>query len=106
VQAGHFTWVEHGAYPYSTVHVDRLVDGLIVAAERGVDGGVYYVTDGPPQSSRAFCDARLQEAGVRASDRSVPRWLARGGGVDPIWWTDFYAASCSLAAASKHAGLM
>jgi nucleoside-diphosphate-sugar epimerase len=82
-----FVWVEGGRYPYSTVHVDRLCDGLARAAEAGEQHSVYYFTDGPPRVFREFVEERLAEVGVRVPGLSLPRWLARSSAqlTDLVW---------------------
>ena len=46
VRAGRFAWVGGGRQRTSTTHVDNAVEGLVLAAQRGAPGGVYFVTDG------------------------------------------------------------
>ena len=76
VRSGRYRWIENGRYPTSATHVRNVVEGLILAAERGRPGEIYFVTDGPPVEFRTFITRMLETQGVTPSDRSVPRRLA------------------------------
>lgn len=72
-----FGWIGGGRYLTSTCHVANVVEGTLLAAERGAPGEVYFLTDGPPVELRRFLTELLATQGVEAGDREVPRWLAR-----------------------------
>lgn len=77
VKAGTFGWIGGGHYLTSTCHVANVVEGALLAAERGKPGEIYFLTDGEPVDFREFVTAMLATAGVDAStSREVPRWLA------------------------------
>ena len=77
VRRGKFGWIGGGRYLTSTCHVDNVAEGILLAAERGTPGEVYYLTDGEPVELRAFLTQLLATQGVDPGDRNVPRWLAR-----------------------------
>jgi nucleoside-diphosphate-sugar epimerase len=77
VKRGRFGWIGGGRYLTSTCHVDNVVEGILLAAERGVPGEIYFLTDGEPVELRAFLTQVLATYGVDPGDRNVPRWLAR-----------------------------
>jgi nucleoside-diphosphate-sugar epimerase len=77
VKAGTFGWVSGGRYLTSTVHVDNVVEGLLLAAEKGTPGSIYFVTDGAPVEFRDFITKLLATQGIDAGKRNIPRWLAR-----------------------------
>lgn len=78
VRRGRFGWLGGGRYLTSTCHVDNVVEGALLAAERGKPGEVYFLTDGPPVEFRDFMTRLLATQGVDASGvRDVPLWLAR-----------------------------
>lgn len=77
VRAGRFAWIGGGTHLTSTCHVDNAVQGLLLAAERGKKGEIYYFTDGEPRPMREFLGAYLQTAGVDAGSKSVSLWLAK-----------------------------
>jgi len=80
VRDNKFVWIGGGRFPTSTTHVRNVCQGLVLAAERGVAGETYFVTDGAPIEFREFVTAMLRTAGVDASTvRSVPLWAARLG---------------------------
>jgi nucleoside-diphosphate-sugar epimerase len=73
VKAGRFMWMAGGHYPTSTTHVDNVCEGLILAAEKGRGGEIYFVTDGPPVELREFVTKLLATQGVDAGSKSMPR---------------------------------
>jgi nucleoside-diphosphate-sugar epimerase len=77
VKANRFGWIGGGRYPTSTCHVANVVEGALLAAERGTPGAIYFLTDGEPVELRAFVTAMLRTQGVEPGDRVVPRWIAR-----------------------------
>ncbi len=76
VEAGRFAWVGGGTNVTETTHVDNVVEGLLLAAERGRPGEAYFVTDGEPVVFREFVTALLRTQGVEPPDRSLPAWTA------------------------------
>jgi nucleoside-diphosphate-sugar epimerase len=77
VRSGRFAWIGGGRQRTSTTHIDNAVHGLLLAAERGAPGGVYFVTDGEPVVFRDFITRLLATQGVNAPTRSVPMPVAR-----------------------------
>ena len=77
VQGGGYRWVGGGHYLTSTCHVDNVVEGLLLAAERGRPGEIYFVTDGEPVEFRDFITKLLATQGVDPGARGIPHWLAR-----------------------------
>jgi len=78
VKRGRFGWLGGGRYLTSTCHVDNVVEGTLLAAERGTPGAIYFLTDGAPVEFRDFMTRLLATQGVDASRvRDVPLWLAR-----------------------------
>jgi nucleoside-diphosphate-sugar epimerase len=76
VEAGKFAWVGGGRNVTDTAHVDNVVEGLILAAERGRAGEAYFLTDDEPVVFREFVTAMLETQGVEPPDRSLPAWTA------------------------------
>lgn len=77
VREGKFAWIGDGHYLTSTCHVDNVVEGLLLAAERGTPGAIYFVSDGAPVDFRDFITKLLATQHVDPGTRTVPRWLAR-----------------------------
>ena len=87
IKAGKFAWIGGGQHLTSTTHVDNTVEGLVLAAERGAPGGVYFVTDGEPVVFRDFVTEMLATQGVEVPDRSVPVAPAmRGAAIGEALW--------------------
>jgi len=76
VESGRFAWVGGGRNVTDTTHVDNVVEGLLLAAEKGRSGEAYFVTDGEPVVFREFVTALLQTQGVEPPGRSLPAWTA------------------------------
>jgi nucleoside-diphosphate-sugar epimerase len=77
VRSGRFAWIGGGHHRTSTTHIENTVHGLMLAAERGAPGGVYFVTDGESVVFRDFITRLLATQGVEAPTRSVPTRVAR-----------------------------
>jgi nucleoside-diphosphate-sugar epimerase len=76
VRKGRFAWVEGGRHRTSTTHVDNVVEGLLLGAQKGAPGEAYFVTDGEPQVFRDFITSLLATQGVEVPERSLPRPVA------------------------------
>jgi len=76
VKAGKWAWVGGGRNVTDTAHVDNVVEGLILAAEKGKPGESYFVTDGEPVVFREFVTALIETQGVEPPGRSLPAWTA------------------------------
>jgi nucleoside-diphosphate-sugar epimerase len=89
VRAGQFAWVGGGRHLTATTHVDNTVHGLVLAARRGADRGVYFVTDGAPSAFRDIVTRLLATEGLDPGDRSVPAPAVRAAAVafEAAWRT-------------------
>jgi nucleoside-diphosphate-sugar epimerase len=76
IEAGRFAWVGGGRNLTDTAHVDNVVEGLVLGAEKGRPGEAYFVTDGEPVVFREFVTEMLRTQGVEPPDRSLPAWSA------------------------------
>jgi nucleoside-diphosphate-sugar epimerase len=87
VRAGTFRWIDGGRYLTSATHVRNACEGLMLAAERGRGGEIYFVTDGPPVEFRKFLTALLETQHANPGHRSLPRRLAQAIAVsaEAIW---------------------
>jgi nucleoside-diphosphate-sugar epimerase len=75
VEAGRFAWIGGGTNLTDTTHVANVVEGLLLAAEKGAAGEPYFVTDGEPVVFREFVSSMLETQGVEPPDRTLPAWL-------------------------------
>src|SRR4051794_14604318 len=76
VKSGQFRWIDGGRHRTSTTHVDNVVEGLVLGAERGVAGAAYFVTDGEPVVFRDFVTKLLATQGIDPGDGEVPLGVA------------------------------
>jgi nucleoside-diphosphate-sugar epimerase len=87
VEAGRFSWIGGGRHLTDTTHVDNVVEGLLLGAQRGRAGEAYFVTDGEPVAFRDFATDLLATRGVTAPDRNTPAPVARAAaaGLEAAW---------------------
>ncbi len=64
IEAGRFSWVGGGQHLTSTAHIDNVVHGLRLGAEKGLAGEAYFITDGEPIVFREFITRLLATRGV------------------------------------------
>ncbi|MGH8528785.1 MAG: NAD-dependent epimerase/dehydratase family protein [Nevskiales bacterium] len=76
VRQGKFMWIDGGRYLSSTCHIDNVVEGCLLAAEKGRPAGIYFLTDGVPVEFREFLTQLLATQGVAPGNKSLPRALA------------------------------
>jgi nucleoside-diphosphate-sugar epimerase len=87
VKAGKFAWIGGGHNLTATTHVENTVEGLVLAAERGTPGEVYFVTDGEPVVFREFVSEMMRTQGVEPPTRTVPLGVARAAAAasESVW---------------------
>lgn len=76
VKAGKWAWIGGGRNVTDTAHVDNVVEGLLLAVDKGRAGEAYFVTDDEPVVFREFVTALLTTQDVEPPDRSLPAWTA------------------------------
>ena len=76
VRSGQWAWVGGGRHRTATTHVENTVEGLVLAATRGRDRGVWFVTDGGSVVFRDFLSDLIRTQGLEPPDRSVPAPVA------------------------------
>jgi nucleoside-diphosphate-sugar epimerase len=76
-KAGKFAWIGGGNQLTATSHIENTVEGLVLGAERGEPGGVYFVTDGEPVVFREFVSELIRTQGVEPPTRTLPLGVAR-----------------------------
>lgn len=77
VESGRWAWIGGGRHLTATTHVDNVVEGLVLAAERGRPGAAYFVTDGEPAVFRDFVTDLLATQGIEAPEREAPKPVVR-----------------------------
>lgn len=88
VEKGAWAWIDHGRYKTSTCHVRNVVEGALLAAEKGRGGEIYFLTDGDPIAIRDFFTALMATRGVTPQDKNIPHWLAwRAAQLCELVWT-------------------
>lgn len=77
VKSGRFAWIDGGHYLTSTCHVENVIEGALLAAEKGRAGEIYFLTDGEPIEFRSFLTELLRAQGVEPGDKEVPLWVVK-----------------------------
>jgi nucleoside-diphosphate-sugar epimerase len=77
VKSGQFRWIGGGRHRTSTAHVDNVVEGLLLGAQRGVGGAAYFVTDGEPVVFREFVTRLLGTQGIEPGEGELPLPVAK-----------------------------
>jgi nucleoside-diphosphate-sugar epimerase len=106
-KTGRLMWIGGGNNVTEVTHVDNVVEGLVLAAERGRPGEIYFVTDGERARFREFIGEMLRTQDVEPPTRSIP--LPVGGaiawagetawrflplrGVPPLPWIAYWVSS-------------
>jgi len=76
VREGRFAWIGGGRHLTSTTHVDNVVHGLRLAAEKGTSGSAYFVTDDGAVVWREWITDLLATQGVTPPGRNIPTPVA------------------------------
>ncbi|HEX8820003.1 MAG TPA: NAD-dependent epimerase/dehydratase family protein [Archangium sp.] len=77
VRTGQFRWIGGGRYLTSTCHVANVVEGILLAMDKGRGGQAYFLTDGSPVEFRAFVSQMMETAGVKAPQGELPYGVAK-----------------------------
>jgi nucleoside-diphosphate-sugar epimerase len=97
VRKKRFGWVGHGHYLTSTCHVANVIEGALLAAEKGAPANIYFLTDGDPVDFRDFLTRYIATQGVDAGKREVPRWLAKTTATLTAWMANPPVTKMTLA---------
>jgi nucleoside-diphosphate-sugar epimerase len=71
VRAGRWQWPGGGDQAMSTLHVDNLVDALILAADQGKGGETYFVSDAEDGTLKSVIGGLLATRGVNGGAKSI-----------------------------------
>jgi nucleoside-diphosphate-sugar epimerase len=87
VRSGAFVWIDGGQAPMEAVHVCNTAAAIVLACRRGVDGGVYLITDDERATVRDFFTSYLSALGVEAPKKQLPGWFAKraAAAVETAW---------------------
>ena len=87
VEAGKFAWIGGGHNLTNTSYIDNVVEGLVLAADKGRGGEAYFVHDGDALEFRDMVTKLLATQGVEAPTRSVPKPVAHAlsTGGETVW---------------------
>jgi nucleoside-diphosphate-sugar epimerase len=90
MQSGAFVWFGGGGHLSSTCHVRNVVEGVLLASEKGIGGQIYFVTDGQPVVFREFLTRLAATQGVSAPAREAPLWVANAAAAaSEFAWRNF-----------------
>jgi nucleoside-diphosphate-sugar epimerase len=77
IGSGKFSFIARGDYPFSTCHVDNVIEAVQCALERGAGGRAYFINDQETMTFRAFIAMLAGRQGLSIDGiRSAPYRLA------------------------------
>lgn len=87
VDRGAFRWIDQGKLLTSTTHIANLVEGVLLALDKGKGGEAYFITDGPAHTMREFLTQLLATAGRVPKNKSVNSGFLRftAGIIEGFW---------------------
>jgi nucleoside-diphosphate-sugar epimerase len=71
VRSGDFMWVDQGRSIMEMVHVDNVVEAIMLSLVKGADKSIYYVTDNNPLPVREFLGKLLATTGVEPPKKNI-----------------------------------
>ncbi len=74
VQARRFIWVDGGEAAFERIHIDNMVEAIMLSLAKP-QSGLYLLTDNEPATSREFLGALFQAMSLRAPRLSLPSAL-------------------------------
>ena len=90
MRSGAWFWFGGGRHKSSTCHVRNVCAGLLLAAEKGRGGEIYFLTDGEPLEFRDFVTRMVRTQGVEPPAREAPLWLGDALARVTEWlWQEF-----------------
>jgi nucleoside-diphosphate-sugar epimerase len=90
MKSGAWFWFGGGRHKSSTCHVRNVCAGLLLAAEKGRGGEIYFLTDGEPLEFRDFVTRMVRTQGVEPPAREAPLWLGDALARITEWlWQEF-----------------
>ncbi|MGH8127693.1 MAG: NAD-dependent epimerase/dehydratase family protein [Gammaproteobacteria bacterium] len=77
ISSGRFAFVNRGDYPFSTCHVDNVIEAIRLALDKGTGGRAYFINDRETTTFRDFIAKLAQLQGLSIDKvRSIPYRLA------------------------------
>ncbi|MEE9373304.1 MAG: NAD-dependent epimerase/dehydratase family protein [Saprospiraceae bacterium] len=77
VDSGAFSWINHGKAMTSITYIGNLVEGILLAMEKGRAGEIYFITDSEQPSVKEFLTGLLLTQNITPSSKSVPSYILR-----------------------------
>lgn len=72
-----FVWIGDGKSSMEMVHVENIVEAIILALSLGRSKQIYYVTDDHPMAVKTFLSSFISTTGTKVPNRSLPLALVR-----------------------------
>ena len=93
MRKGNWAWFGGGTHLMSTCHIRNVVEGTLLALEKGRGGEIYFLTDGEPVQFRDFITRLVATQNVQAPARVAPMWLLQAlAAIGEQVWTSFNLA--------------
>jgi nucleoside-diphosphate-sugar epimerase len=78
IKAGQFLWLDRGKCIIETVHVDNVVEAIILACTKGSSHSIYFVTDDNLITVRDFFTEIMKIKGITIPEKSFPNFIVKG----------------------------
>ncbi len=78
---GQWMWLGHGNCVTSTVHIDNLVQAIVLALKNGHPGEAYFIVDDGQRTMHEMITGMAHAVGVALPNRSIPQWAGDAVGV-------------------------
>jgi nucleoside-diphosphate-sugar epimerase len=91
ISSGRFAFVDRGDYPFSTCHVDNVVEAVRLGLDHGTGGHAYFIND---RETTTFRDFIAELAGSTPKSRTVVKgWKTS----NPLWRSFAASLGCGVA---------
>jgi len=87
INGGQFSWIDNGNVAFESVHVDNVVQAIVLALDKGESNQIYYVTDDDPRTVKDVLGGLLETQNIKLPTRNMPSAVVRklAGMVEGIW---------------------
>ena len=87
VTSGEFMWIDHGQTIIEMVHVDNVVQAIVLSLGAGSDKSIYYVTDDRPMKVFDFFSALFAAAAIPIPKKNMNGKIAAlaAGAIEGVW---------------------
>lgn len=84
---GQFMWIDEGKTVIECVHVDNVVEAIVLSLTKGTHKHIYNITDDAPKTARELITALVGTQGITPPEKSMPSAIAGFAAwlVESVW---------------------